>query len=270
MWRIRFSMQWMVFSETATATNSPKGALCSRKYLNDYRRIGSMLKIPHLRKILYRVFPVFVGVLLLGGIGYTAMGRFRDASITDPLNEGVAETTKTQAEDRPSARMEAVRPVQNIAELHLFGEAPKAVSGPAASPSVVVPVESKLDLVLHGIIKATRGGGSLAIIADARGKQDPYSVGSVLSKGVILQEVNDDHVVLNNNNRVETLRMWEVSRNERPYAGGEEISLMEASPSPMMNAMPTGTAARYPRDYRKRRPSRRHSPPPPGHPANMP
>nr|VFK41429.1 MAG: Type IV pilus biogenesis [Candidatus Kentron sp. TC]VFK42633.1 MAG: Type IV pilus biogenesis [Candidatus Kentron sp. TC]VFK57024.1 MAG: Type IV pilus biogenesis [Candidatus Kentron sp. TC] len=223
-----------------------------------------MPKTRTLKKILHRLLPAFVSILLLVGIGHAVVGGLRGGISPEPgYNEGNA-TTKARREDRPSSTMEIARVARDIAELHLFGEIPKATPKPALP--LVAPLESTLDLVLHGIIAASEKGRSLAIIADANGKQDSYSVGSMLSEGIILQEVNDEHVVLRNGNRLETLRMWNVSRDESQGSGGKFLAT-GGNPGSMMQGTPANRGGRAPRSYHNRRPRRLRSPPPPGYPA---
>nr|VFK16937.1 MAG: Type IV pilus biogenesis [Candidatus Kentron sp. LFY] len=224
-----------------------------------------MPRARYLRKILYRVLPVLVSILLLASIGYTVIDRFHGVSTAAPLNNEEKEAAKAREEERPSPIVEITHSARNIAEFHLFGEIPKAVPKSAPLP-VSVPLESTLDLVLHGIIIAPGKEENLAIIADAKGKQSSYSVGSVLSKGVTLKEINDDHVVLHNNNRIETLRMWDVSRNNSQGSGMRELSLTGMNPNPMIHGMPPEKGGRHPRNRRERRSSRQRPPPLPGYP----
>jgi len=228
-----------------------------------------MLKTRHLKKILHRLFPTFVSILLLVGIGYIVIGKIHGASIADPLHHEEGGTAKAQAEargkDRPSPTIKIAHPIQNIAEMHLFGEAPQEALKPD-TPPVTVAVETTSNLLLHGIIKASGATGeSLAIIADAKGKQDSYAVGSILSEGIVLMEVNDDHVVLNNNNRLETLHMWNVSRNKSRESAAEEFLPTSVTSDSTMYGMPPENGRDYPRNYRKSRPLRQF--PPPGHPS---
>nr|VFK19878.1 MAG: Type IV pilus biogenesis [Candidatus Kentron sp. LPFa] len=217
-------------------------------------------------KTLHRLLPAFASIPLLGGIGYTVMDRFYDVSTDLPHHEGDA-TTKARPEDRPSPTIKTIRATRDIAGLHLFGEIPKVA--PELVPISIAPLESTLDMALHGIIAAAEKGKSLAIIADAKGKQDAYAVGAALSEGIILQEVNDDHVLLRNGNRLETLRMWDASRDKPQEGSSGEFLATGGGLGPMMPGT-SNRGGRAPRSYHNRRPRRSRSPSPTGYPAASP
>nr|VFK61041.1 MAG: Type IV pilus biogenesis [Candidatus Kentron sp. TUN]VFK70173.1 MAG: Type IV pilus biogenesis [Candidatus Kentron sp. TUN] len=211
-----------------------------------------MLKIRYLRRVLRRIFPTLASILLLGGIGHTIMGKFHDASSTDPVHIEEGEETKAQEESQSSPIIKTTHLAQRIAELHLFGESPKEEPKITPPPSIIVP-KTILDLVLHGVIVSPKGGGSFAIIASAKGKQNYYPTGSKLSEGIIINEVKHDHVVLYNNNRIEKLYMWDAPQNES--------EAREFLPSGMKSRPITNERPRRRRASRDRRP-----PPPPGYP----
>lgn len=103
--------------------------------------------------------------------------------------------------------MTAVSPRQSfdIGHWHLFGEQQKTAAGPAAT---VMP-ETRLKLVLRGVVAGGDDGVSGAIIASPSGDQSFYPLGAALPGGAILKEVHDRHIVLLRNGQLETLRLPE-------------------------------------------------------------
>jgi general secretion pathway protein C len=95
---------------------------------------------------------------------------------------------------------------KKINNYHLFGkyEPKKAVVAPV-KPAVVP--ETKLNLKLRGVFASKDDNAARAIIADSRGEEDSYRLGSELPGGAILNEIHSDHVILEHNGRLETLRL---------------------------------------------------------------
>nr|VFK22540.1 MAG: Type IV pilus biogenesis [Candidatus Kentron sp. MB]VFK28887.1 MAG: Type IV pilus biogenesis [Candidatus Kentron sp. MB]VFK74136.1 MAG: Type IV pilus biogenesis [Candidatus Kentron sp. MB] len=226
-----------------------------------------MLKTRHSKKVIHGALPILVSVPLLVGIGYTVMGSFDETFSVAPANHEEGRILKAKDAKRPSM-IESTHPGEELAKLPLFGEVVrKAPVTPP--PPVTVTLESTSNLVLHGIIKAFGEGESRAIIADARGKQDIYAAGSVLSKGIVLVAINDDHVVLDNNHRSEALHIWKKKKDTHGFKGAhgfeERESLpmsapmgapIDAAPDPMRYGAPPEEDGHYPRSYRRHRPPR--------------
>nr|VFJ69684.1 MAG: type II secretion system protein C [Candidatus Kentron sp. FW] len=159
----------------------------------------------------HRILPLLVSLLLLVGIGYTIFHKFHTATTADTSTpDSIA--AQSQKANYPSAK-ETIDPSQKIAEMHLFGPPPEETPTPAPAIPIVTVAETTLNLVLHGIISSGEEGGSLAIIASENGQQDTYSEGAKLPGGATITEVNNDYVVLLNDNRLETLCMWEVPQD---------------------------------------------------------
>nr|VFJ74177.1 MAG: type II secretion system protein C [Candidatus Kentron sp. FW] len=160
-------------------------------------------------KRLHRILPLLVSLLLSGGIGYTLFHKFHIATTADTSTTDSIATQSQKANHTPVKG--TTDPSGKIAELHLFGKPPEKTPVPTPIPIVTV-AETTLDLVLHGIIAS--GNTSFAIIADENGQQDTYSEGAKLPGGATITEVNNDYVVLLNDNRLETLCMWEAPQDE--------------------------------------------------------
>lgn len=107
--------------------------------------------------------------------------------------------------------------------LDLFGrnDAPEgAVEQPqVAEPEVIAAEETKLALVLKGIVGSNQVDAARAIIANGN-DQDIYAPGDKLPVGnqVTLQKILTDKVILNNSGRYESLLLYEegVSAGARP------------------------------------------------------
>ena len=95
---------------------------------------------------------------------------------------------------------------QNLGQLHLFGTAPVAPANvPVAAAPVEVPV-TRLSLKLLGVL-ASNTPMAKAIIADASGNENYYSVNDQVPGGALLQEIHADHVMLLRNDRLEALKL---------------------------------------------------------------
>lgn len=122
----------------------------------------------------------------------------------------------------------------SIAGLHLFGnavqkQAPKAVA--AAAP------ETKLNLTLRGVF-ATGDDTALAIIAAGGNKEQFYKVGQSVSGGAKLNAVYADHVILERNARMETLKLPKAETT-----GGRGAGLTRTQPAATNNAAAATPAA---------------------------
>lgn len=95
--------------------------------------------------------------------------------------------------------------VQQIAGWHLFGDAAKA-------PVVDVPPQSalpetKLNLVLRGVLAVADKRRAQAIIAQPNGNEQSYGVGDSLPGGAVLKEIKPTSVILLRNHQFETLSL---------------------------------------------------------------
>lgn len=67
--------------------------------------------------------------------------------------------------------------------------------------------ETRLNLTLLGILAGRGEGDSRALIADGSGEEKPYAIGDDIARGVTLQAIYPDRVVLLRNGQAETLRL---------------------------------------------------------------
>lgn len=138
--------------------------------------------------------------------------------------------------DEATARPERVN-VQQIIAAHLFGEY-RAEAAPVVQTVIDAP-DTRLNLTLTGILAATEDKGSRALISQGSSDEKPYAVGSVITRGVELQSIYPDRVILSRNGSLETLRLDKdkpssftpaaYTRPEAPSSGNERtISGTEA------------------------------------------
>lgn len=105
---------------------------------------------------------------------------------------------------------------------NIFGVSEKSI----AQKQTKVP-ETKLNLTLKGVLAATPMEMASAIIAQGKaGKEDIYAVGDKMQGGVLIKEIHPEHVVLQRNGRLETLRLQKIS----------DIASLSSSSKPYMNS----------------------------------
>ena len=130
----------------------------------------------------------------------------------------------------------------NIARWHLFGN--REARPEANAPRVEAMPETRLKLILRGVVSGVDGAKSGAIIADPSGNQAFYIVGADLPGGAVLKEVHERHIVLLRNGSLETLRLPRDSLNE---VGGvtDLSSLPSAAPIDVPNDQPQLSLREY-------------------------
>lgn len=140
---------------------------------------------------------------------WVLMAFFVDAppAVSDPQNPAV---NMTLAERSPSVAGSV--DIAALSQMDIFGKAgveAKVVATPVVSAVEQNAPETKLKLVLKGIIGSSQAGGARAIIADGA-KQALYALGDSLpqGRGVTLAKVMSDKVILENNGRFESLPLY--------------------------------------------------------------
>jgi general secretion pathway protein C len=93
--------------------------------------------------------------------------------------------------------------IRQVANAHLFGEMQRS-----GLPQQIKAPETKLNLVLRGVIAATPMKLSHAIIARGKnGKEEVFALGDKMPGGITIEEIYADHVILNRGGRLETLQL---------------------------------------------------------------
>ena len=125
------------------------------------------------------------------------------------------------------------KPRMDIAELvnwHLFG-AP-AASEPTSTGAPIDAPDTRLNLVLRGVLSSDDPEGARAIIAEPNGNENFFRVGSAMPGGAELKEIHADRIILMRAGRHETLRlpreaMEGAVSTSRPEAGADSGSAGE-------------------------------------------
>jgi len=135
-----------------------------------------------------------------------------------------------------------------IANLNLFGKYEPAKVVEETRP-VVVP-ETKLNLKLRGVFASKDPNAARAIIADARGDEDSYRIGSEVPGGAVLTEIHPDHVIIKHNGRYETLKLpveegQEGGAGSRSSMTGSSYSPAGASPMSRTSAMRSSSSGSH-------------------------
>ena len=122
--------------------------------------------------------------------------------------------------------------VKNQAQQNNFNKLTSAnvfgVSKKAAVQKQTKAPETRLNLVLKGVLAATPMEMASAIIAQGKnGKESVYSVGDKMPGGVTVREIYPEYVMLERNGRLETLKLQKISgisglnsAPEKPGFGG--------------------------------------------------
>ena len=104
----------------------------------------------------------------------------------------------------PESRRSEALDLNQISNAQLFG---KFESTPTAAAAETAP-DTQLALTLLGIFADSRDpNSSRALIGADGGDEKPYAIGDEVTRGVTLQAIFADRVVLSRNGRLETLRL---------------------------------------------------------------
>ena len=108
---------------------------------------------------------------------------------------------------------------KKLTSANIFG-----VSDKSATQVQTKAPETRLNLVLKGVLAATPMSRASAIIAQGKsGKEDIYGVGDKMPGGVTIKEIHPEYVMLQRSGRLETLKLQKVSgignlkTSSRPY-----------------------------------------------------
>jgi general secretion pathway protein C len=161
------------------------------------------------REQLTRYLPWLVNILLAALL----VSTFVDVTLRW-LSSPAVENTPAVMATPPLIKQQASQPAQ-IAQLHLFGQAQSQAGGQAPT----VAPETKLNLVLRGVIVSGQASDALAIIGPRGGKEKDYTIGQSLPGGAELKEIYADRVILQHRGRLETLTL------QRKLLSDEELRI---------------------------------------------
>ena len=118
---------------------------------------------------------------------------------------------KTPVTRAVSGQVQQVNVAQQVASYHLFGRADVVAN---TGVPTVAP-ETKLNLVLRGVIASDKPEDAVAIIATRGGSEKGYSLDARLPGGAELKEIYTDRVILQHRGRLETLTLHRKLLSEK-------------------------------------------------------
>ena len=154
-------------------------------------------------------------LVLLGGLAWQ-LSQLTWLLVPEPATEIGSPLPRSSA--LPATQAPA-RDYSRIAQWHLMG---KADAAPETRPEPSVPVdapETRLNLVLRGVLASGSKALARAIIAEDRGEEKMYKVGDRLPGNAELVEILSDRVILRRGGRHETLRLPKESLEDAAPAG---------------------------------------------------
>jgi len=103
-----------------------------------------------------------------------------------------------------STQQSAILLAQRIANSHLFGR----VEAGSSEPRGANAPETKLNLLLKGVIASSDAGNAVAFVAAGKGAiEKSYAIGDNLPGGAILKEIYDERILLEYRGRMENLSL---------------------------------------------------------------
>lgn len=120
-----------------------------------------------------------------------------------PVAEIPAETPPAMA--APEARRQRLD-IAEVVNWHLFG-APATTAATATPGAPIDAPDTRLNLVLRGVLSSEEPEQAGAIIAEPNGIENFFRVGSALPGGAELKEIYPDRIILLRAGRHETLRL---------------------------------------------------------------
>ena len=180
-----------------------------------------VLQSPQTRRVI-----LVINLLLIVWIASILASLTWDLLSPDDANEPVevvADAAPVQA--NPDRQL-----ISQMPGWHLMGEA-KQSSAPVQVSTPVTAPETKLKLILRGVLASNDPEHARAIIADPRGKELQYGLGDTLPGNAELSEVHPDRIILKRNGRFETLRLPKDKKGSTTVAS-RSVSARRSTQSP--------------------------------------
>ncbi len=153
--------------------------------------------------------PGIVNMVMVIAVIYTVAQLTWMLVPTVEFNESIP-ATKSQSASTKDGQIKRT----SLSELHLFGEVKVEKQQKKIKQAIEAPV-TRLNLTLKGIISSGQSDIAKAIIADSSNNENFYAIGAKIPGGAILEEIHTKHVILNRNDRLETLQLpKDVPRGE--------------------------------------------------------
>ncbi len=99
------------------------------------------------------------------------------------------------------------RSLDAVAKLHLFGNIQQIQTPKIIAPVVTNAPETRLSLILKGIVSNTDGEAAFALIGEGKGVEKVYKIGMTIANQATIHAIHPDHVVLNRNGNLEILKL---------------------------------------------------------------
>lgn len=147
-------------------------------------------------------------------------------------------TSRQEVQTEKGIREEQAAPdrtAERIADLHLFGRAGGVKTISQEQTNKKAP-ETRLKLTLHGVFVELIPEAGAAIIGKAGSKQNYYKVGSNVMRGVKLQAVFNDRVVLLRNGQSEVLKFPKTVKSVSTPGSKQGSIAAKASKSGSLNS----------------------------------
>ena len=143
-----------------------------------------------------------------------------DDSSTEPMAV-IAPLSSATNKNHSNAKQSQQQAFRNLSSAHLFGiaETKRTTISTDNAP------ETKLNLVLKGVLAAGTASMASAIIArSSSGKEEIYGIGDKIPGGITLKEIHPEHVILERQGRLETLRMLKSKGSGQTSSGNRTRS----------------------------------------------
>ncbi len=133
---------------------------------------------------------------------------------------------------RPGTQTSGQVDMQSIAGAHMFGQASGEAVVQAVPESFEDLAETRLSLILKGLVANSDRQKAIAIIEDNRREQKVYYIGDTVAAGTTLHAVYVDRVVLNRGGTLEVLKLPKDFPKGTPMARRNTTSVSRMTENP--------------------------------------
>jgi general secretion pathway protein C len=155
-----------------------------------------------------------------------------------PLKSPLAPAISPQSAQSQAALIREPLNISPILEANWFGKT-AAVKTVESSPVLTDLPDTRLNFKLYGIYHATQTKHARAIIDVGQGVSQRYRIGDALPQGVVLHDIQPRWVILQRQDRYETLRLLGTE-------GSKDNPILNSSPSPQTHQIPSNQPPHYP------------------------
>lgn len=171
-----------------------------------------------------KLLPVLVNTMVVAGLIYmSVMIGSKILELLQPAPARPDSTVSLQVPGTtPPSEPEKPDASEDIAALHLFGQADKKAAEEAVSHKAAP--ETRLDLTLRGIFAGDQVDHGFAIIQNNHDKQERYfTIKQTVFSVATLEEIYDDRVILLHGGKYETLRLPKQSLSREHFYDSSEV-----------------------------------------------